>query len=101
MLACGRRVDRDNQAAFGKETIERRPQDVAVQILDDGLNAKIVDGTAVVEMHVMRPVHVPLKRHILKGAGKSEEALTAFATRYCARPERNNAKRSSVKVKRV
>lgn len=39
MLACRRRVDRDDEAAFGEETIKRRPQDVAVQVLDDGLNA--------------------------------------------------------------
>src|SRR6185437_8781385 len=96
-----RRIDRDDQTAFGKETIERRPQDVAVHVLDEGLNTQIVDGAAVIEMHVLRPVHVPLERHILKGAGKAEDALTAFATRYCARTERNNAKRSSVKVKRV
>src|SRR6185437_6035647 len=101
MLACRGRVDRNDQTAFGKETIERRPQDVAVHVLDEGLNTQIVDGAAVIEMHVLRPVHVPLERHILKGAGKAEDALTAFATRYCARTERNNAKRSSVKVKRV
>lgn len=47
MLACRRCGDRDDQTAFGKETIECRSQDVAVHVLDEGLNTQIVDGTAV------------------------------------------------------
>ena len=70
MLARWRGINDDDQATVGKQSIKGRAEDVSIDVLRNRLHAKIVDGTAVIQMQVLRRFHVPLQSHILKRTRK-------------------------------
>ena len=70
MLAGRRGIDDDDQTSIWKEPLQRRPQDVAIDVFGERLDPQVVDRASVVEMHVLPGGDVPLKCHVLEHTGE-------------------------------
>src|SRR4029079_14008205 len=81
MLAGRRGIDDDDQASIWEEALQRRPQDVAIDVFGQRLDPQVVDGASVVEMHVLPGGDVSLKCHVLERTGECRGSVDRVGNR--------------------